>query len=195
MFDIVFLPLEVVAEYSKDRISAKKVDASNYVGVDNLLQECLGKVDSLYVPQDGNQIAFRENDILIGNIRPYLKKAWLADCNGGTNGDVLTIRVNDDKWVTPKFLYYVLTSDRFFAYNMQNAKGAKMPRGNKEAIMKYTVPLPSMEKQERIVAVLDRFNSLCNNLSSGLPAEIEARKKQYEYYRDKLLSFEEVKLL
>ena len=53
------------------------------------------------------------------------------------------------------------------------------------------IPLPSIESQRRIVAILDRFDALCNDLSSGLPAEIEARRKQYEYYRDKLLTFKE----
>ena len=53
-----------------------------------------------------------------------------------------------------------------------------------------TIMLPSIEEQNRIVAILDRFDSLCNDISVGLPAEIEARQKQYEYYRDKLLSFE-----
>ena len=73
---------------------------------------------------------------------------------------------------------------------MQNAKGAKMPRGNKEQVMKYQLAIPSLADQERIVSILDRFDALCNDLSRGLPAEIEARRKQYEYYRDKLLSFE-----
>jgi type I restriction enzyme S subunit len=54
-----------------------------------------------------------------------------------------------------------------------------------------TIALPSLRDQEKIVKVLDRFDTLCNDLSSGLPAEIEARQKQYEYYRDKLLSFRE----
>jgi type I restriction enzyme S subunit len=66
-----------------------------------------------------------------------------------------------------------------------------MPRGNKTAIMGYTFCVPSLEEQERIVTILDRFDSLCNDISTGLPAEIEARQKQYEYYRDKLLTFEE----
>ena len=55
------------------------------------------------------------------------------------------------------------------------------------------IPVPSLQEQERIVAILDRFDTLCNDLSEGLPAEIEARQKQYEYYRDKLLDFTEVK--
>lgn len=65
-----------------------------------------------------------------------------------------------------------------------------MPRGNKDAIMDYSFEVPNIAEQERIVSILDRFDSLCNDIASGLPAEIEARQKQYEYYRDKLLSFE-----
>lgn len=55
--------------------------------------------------------------------------------------------------------------------------------------MEIKVPIPSIQEQARIVAILDRFDALCNDLTSGLPAEIEARRKQYEYYRDKLLTF------
>lgn len=64
-----------------------------------------------------------------------------------------------------------------------------MPRGNKDEILKYTFVLPIKEKQKEIIAILDRFDVLCNDLSKGLPAEIEARQKQYEYYRNKLLQF------
>ena len=62
-----------------------------------------------------------------------------------------------------------------------------------EKIRKFEIPLPPLKEQQRIVDILDRFDRLCNDLSEGLPAEIEARKKQYEYYRDKLLTFKEKK--
>ena len=68
---------------------------------------------------------------------------------------------------------------------------ATPPKINKDAIGKVKILLPPLEEQQRIVSILDRFDTLCNDLTSGLPAEIEARQKQYEYYRDKLLTFKE----
>ena len=184
--------LSDVASYSRDRIDAKELNEDTYVGVDNLLQECAGKTLSTHVPEDGRLTKYKENDILIGNIRPYLKKIWFSNNVGGTNGDVLVIKVNDIQKVYPRFLYYILSSSEFFAYDMNYSKGAKMPRGDKDAIMKYPLSIPSLEEQERIVAILDNFDSLTTDISIGLPAEIEARQKQYEYYRDKLLSFKEL---
>lgn len=67
--------------------------------------------------------------------------------------------------------------------------GAAQPNLSAQSVKNYVFPIPSIEKQERIVSILDRFDKLCNDISEGLPAEIEARQKQYEYYRDKLLSF------
>lgn len=191
VYGVVNVRLGDIAEYSTNRIGASKVDRNNYVGVDNLLADRKGKTQSVYVPENGNLTAFYCKNTLIGNIRPYLKKIWFANCDGGTNGDVLVIKPNEN-FVEAKYLYYVLASDRFFAFDMQYAKGAKMPRGNKEEIMTYQFPLPPLEKQKEIVEILDRFDNLCNDISEGLPAEIEARQKQYEYYRDKLLNFKDI---
>lgn len=178
-----------IAEYSKTRISFEKVDAQNYVGVDNLLQNRAGKTDSSYVPTSGNLTRYIENDILIGNIRPYLKKIWQADRVGGTNGDVLVIRLTD-KTVSSRYLYQVLSDDKFFTYNMKHAKGAKMPRGNKDKIMKYRFQIPkNPDEQAHIASILDKFDTLTNSISEGLPREIALRQKQYEYYRDLLFSF------
>ena len=190
--DIEWKALGEVAFYSKSRIAAIEICSNTYVGVDNLIQNKKGKTYSTYVPTSGNLTKFIPNDILIGNIRPYLKKIWKSNITGGTNGDVLVIRINDDfkTKLNPDYLYYLLSSDSFFEFNMQYAKGAKMPRGDKESILKYSLPIPPLEEQNRIVAILDKFDALVNDISTGLPAEIKARREQYEYYRGKLLSFE-----
>ncbi|QXP69316.1 restriction endonuclease subunit S [Polaribacter sp. R2A056_3_33] len=186
--EVEWKTLGEVAEYSKTRISFENLNEDNYVGVDNLLQNRLGKKVSSRVPTKGNSTQYIVNDILIGNIRPYLKKIWFSDCIGGTNGDVLVIRITDSK-ITPKYLYQILADDSFFEYNMQHAKGAKMPRGNKSKIMEYLIPIPPIEEQERIVTILDKFDTLTTSISEGLPKEIDLRKKQYEYYREMLLTF------
>ena len=177
--------LEEIAHYAKTRIDCKTINEDNYVGVENLLQNKAGKTKATSVPTTGMVIAYQKNDILIGNIRPYLRKVWLADCEGGTNGDVLTVQIEDTEKVIPQFLYYVLSSEKFFLYDIQNSKGAKMPRGSKDAVMKFEVPLPPPEVQREIVRILDNFT----NLTAELTAELTARQKQYEFYRDKLLTF------
>ena len=143
------------------------------------------------IPVSDSFIKYETDDILIGNIRPYLKKIWKADRTGGTNQDVLTIRIKSQwkKSVSPEYLYYQLSSDTFFNYDMQNAKGAKMPRGSKEAVMNYPLYLLSYAEQIKTANTLNHFEKLCFDLTTGIPAEIEARQKQYEYYRDKLLDF------
>lgn len=185
--------LHDVAHYSRERINANKINGQSYVGVDNLLQNKQGKVDSVFVPEKGQLIQYQTNDVLIGNIRPYLKKIWHANNDGGTNGDVLCIRLNDAAKgkIRPRFLYQMLASEEFFTYAIKNSRGAKMPRGNKDLTMKFDFRLPPIAVQEEIVTILDRFETLVNDIKSGLPAEIAARRKQYEYYRDKLLTFKE----
>lgn len=178
-----------VAIYAKVRISANKLNKENYVGVENLLQNKLGKTSSNYVPTEGSFIEYLPNDILIGNIRPYLRKIWLSDRKGGTNGDVLVIRLTD-KNILPRYLYHILANEHFFEYNVKYSKGAKMPRGDKAAILQYEFDVPPLEEQHRIVSILDKFETLTNSITEGLPLAIEQSQKRYEYYRELLLNFE-----
>ena len=178
-----------IAEYSSSRISAEELDTFNYVGVDNLLKDKYGREDSEYVPQTGSSIRFERSNILIGNIRPYLRKIWYSDRIGGTNGDVLAINVKNKKTVSPRYLYHVLADERFFEYNIKYSKGAKMPRGDKKKIMEYKFSIPPLHVQQHVVSILDKFDTLVNDLKEGLPKEIEQRQKQYEYWREFLLNF------
>ena len=89
----------------------------------------------------------------------------------------------------PQYVMYLLQSALMKRYIRKNIKGSAQPNLNLQQLNDFVIPLPSLSEQARIVSILDRFDALCNDLTSGLPAEIEARRKQYEYYRDKLLTF------
>lgn len=186
--EVEWKKMSEVSFYPKTRINASELSDNSYIGVENLLKDKLGRTDSTVKPE-GSVIQFVEKDILIGNIRPYLRKIWKSDCKGGTNGDVLCIRVKVPSEVSADYLFHILSSEKFFLYDIKNSKGAKMPRGDKSAVMDFEIPIPSLEEQHRIVSILDCFESLTTSLQSGLPAEIAARRQQYEHYRDKLLTF------
>ena len=101
------------------------------------------------------------------------------------NVDTIFYTEINQKIVVPKYLFYLLLKEHL--ENLNKASG--VPSLTQEILNKVVLLVPSCEEQERIVKILDRFDTLCNDLTSGLPAEIEARQKQYEYYRDKLLQF------
>ena len=94
---------------------------------------------------------------------------------------------NDESIVLNSYLRYCYELKPWKA-----SEGGTIPRLYNDNIAKAVIAVPSIEEQKRIVSILDRFDAICNDLTSGLPAEIEARQKQYEYYRDKLLTFKEV---
>lgn len=110
------VPLSAVANYSDTRIEAAKLDERTFVGVDNLLADKGGKTDASYPPNSARLTAYEAGDILLGNIRPYLKKVWLATEVGGCSGDVLAIRISKmhRTLIEPRYLYYVLSADDFF---------------------------------------------------------------------------------
>ncbi len=133
---------------------------------------------SIVLPNIGNcgEVYFITPDIL-----PY-KKSALAP-------NALLIRSSN---IDLKFLYYWFTGDDFQKRLKKIVSPVGQGKFNKTELKQLLIPLPPLAEQERIVAILDRFDALCNSLTEGLPAEIALRKKQYEYYRDKLLSFKEV---
>lgn len=178
---VPFRQVGEIAEIASARVDASTLDRTTYVGVDNLLQNFRGRGDSGYSGNGGGAIGFQPGDILIGNIRPYLKKVWLADRVGGASPDVVTVTPRP-AWrdrVIPRFMYYLLASDAFIDFMMKHAKGGKMPRGDKSALLKYRIPVPPLEVQREIVRILDTFSEL----EAGLEAELEARKVQYAHYR------------
>jgi len=182
---VVYKRLGEVASYSNSRVEAIELDETNFVGVDNLLPNRRGKTNAIYRSNTARLTRYEIGDILLGNIRPYLKKVWRATDSGGCSGDVLAVRISStgEPTLISEFVYYLLSSDEFFAYNMRHAKGAKMPRGSKEAILKFRIPIPPVSVQWEIVRMLDTFAEL----ERELEAELEARRLQLSHYRQSLL--------
>ena len=150
--------LGAVASYSQERVACSNLTADTYVGVDNLLQNMEGKVTSQFVPNSGTAIAYSDGDILLSNIRPYLKKIWLADNDGGSSGDVLVLKVNKET-IYPKYLFYQLATDEFFEYEMHHIKGVKMPRADRSSVLNYTIYVPPLATQRKIVAEIEKIES------------------------------------
>ena len=135
----------------RDRIETSCLDSSTYISTENMLPNKAGITLSSGIPS-GNAIKFKNGDVLISNIRPYFKKIWRADKVGGCSADVICLRAANG--VDPLFLYYLLSQDLFFDYVMQGAKGTKMPRGDKNQIMQWSIMLPSIKEQQGISTIL-----------------------------------------
>ena len=116
-------------------------------------QDFAGIKDAISLPSSGSAVEFQVGDILISNIRPYLKKIWLSDRNGGCSTDVLALRTKNEK-VDSSFLYCCLANDDFVSYVMSGAKGVKMPRGDKQHILSYNLGVPSVQEQRRIAELV-----------------------------------------
>lgn len=114
--------------------------------------------------------------------------AWLGNEDIAISGDAYIYTHEQN----PKFIAYLFQTERFLAFKKMNVSGTKVTRISGDSLAKYPIPIPPLELQEKIVAILDRFETLVNDLTNGLPAEIAAVKDQYEYYRNKLLTFKKL---
>ncbi|WP_157148685.1 restriction endonuclease subunit S [Brachyspira pilosicoli] len=112
--------------------------------------------------------------------------------DGSIGFATIVTRIKDNSKVYNKYICYFLNSRKAKSQISSLIKGDR-DNLNLKDFNKIIVPIPPLEEQERIVKILDQFDTLCNDITRGLPAEIELRKKQYEYYRDKLLTFKEKK--
>lgn len=150
--------LSDVCEYRKDRISAEKINENNYISTENMLPNHGGIELATSIIEAKTFPAYKKEDILLSNIRPYFKKIWFADRIGGCSNDVLVLKTKGD--FNKKFLYYVLSDNNFFNYATVTSKGTKMPRGSKHAIMKYRVPDVNNTVQKRIADILSAYDDL-----------------------------------
>lgn len=151
--------LKECAKYSSLRTS--RITLDTYVSTENMLPNKGGITTIDSIPDCKTVSKYEPTDILISNIRPYFCKIWYATREGGCSNDVLVIKAN--KNIDSKFLYYVLSDNNFFNYDTVTSKGTKMPRGNKNAIMKYLVPKIELQTQKKIASILSAYDSLIEN--------------------------------
>jgi type I restriction enzyme S subunit len=147
-------------------------------------------INSANAPSRAQQI-IKNNDVLFATTRPTLQRYCFIPSK--FDGQICStgyciLRANTQR-ILPKFLYFTITTGNFNLYVENNQEGTSYPAISDAKVKRYKFSLPSLEEQARIVSILDRFDTLTTDITSGLPAEIEARRKQYEYYRDKLLTF------
>ena len=132
------------------------------------------------------------------------KKEDILVTRTGSTGKIITgvegcfhnnfFKVEPNERILKRYLYFVLNSKRMYNKMLRAASGGTVPDLPHRKFYNLEIFLPSIEEQEKIINILDSFEKLCNDISEGLPAEIEARRKQYEYYRDELLTFKELKV-
>lgn len=147
------------ASWGKDRTD--NINYESYISTENMIKDKGGVTIASSLPDSKTASAYRPNDILLSNIRPYFRKIWYADKNGSCSNDVLVVRANED--IDSKFLYYVLSDNNFFNYDTVTSKGTKMPRGTQTAIMKYLVPDINIGKQRKIANILSTYDNLVEN--------------------------------
>ena len=167
-----------------------------YVGTENMyslkkgIAPHLGRLPYMQVRE------YQINDILVSNIRPYLKKIWLANRHGGCSSDVIVFRVKDTEIYSSAYIYTVLSDDSFFKYVMDSAIGTKMPRGDKAAIKAYSLTIPKDIAEQRaiaealsdvdgLIAALDKKIAKKRLLKQGAMQQLLTGKKRLPGFTDK----------
>ena len=135
-----------ICEYAKEKADIANIDRNTYITTENMCSNKQGVVPPSSVPENIQVTIYSPDDILLSNIRPYFKKLWLSDRNGGCSNDVLCIRSKSK--IFKYFVYYTIRQDEFFDYVMLGSKGSKMPRGDKHHIMNWPIQKPPKQMLE-----------------------------------------------
>ncbi|MED4853724.1 restriction endonuclease subunit S, partial [Caldifermentibacillus hisashii] len=174
--------LEDVCYFGNDKIETKMISLEDYISTENMLPNKGGISIASSLPSTKVVRMYEKNDVLISNIRPYFKKIWFARKIGGASNDVLILKGRNKKILDNKFMYYYLSQDGFFSYVTATAKGTKMPRGDKTAIMNYKINLPTIQEQENIVRILtslDKKIEINNEINKKLEEMAQAIFKHW----------------
>ena len=167
--------LSSLCSYAKGKVAVDTLNNKTYISTENMMPNKGGIKAASSLPSMQYTQVFSAGDVLVSNIRPYFKKIWIAEYNGGCSNDVLVFKAEDR--CNPIFLYYVLSNDAFFDYATATSKGTKMPRGDRTAIMQYEVPDVDYSTQQRIGEVLrslDRQIATNRKINDNLQQQAQA---------------------
>ena len=166
--------------YAKGKVNVTELTEKNYISTENMLSNKGGVTTASSLPRTVQTQQYQQYDILVSNIRPYFKKIWFAESDGDCSNDVLVLRAKEG--IDAKFLYYVLADDAFFDYSNATSKGTKMPRGDKNAIMQYTVPAFDLETQQKIAGILSDIDvkiELNKQINLNLEQQVQLLYENY----------------
>ena len=174
------MKLSEIAFYVEERVNSDTISLEEYVTTDCILQNKRGRECATNLPpQSCSLVCYKKGDVLVANIRPYLKKIWYADIDGAASSDVLVFRAKDGH--SSEFLFATLLQDSFYDYVMQGAKGSKMPRGDKEQIMRYEMPTLSIAEESIGKFIMDINRKI--RLNEQINQNLEAMAKLlYDYW-------------
>lgn len=156
-----------IAPFVITKIPIKSIPVESYVTTANMLQDRQGYIPNDSKPEIDKTTEYKKGDILVSNIRPYLKKIWLADRDGGCSNDVLVFRnQKPDEYMT-EYLYIVMCSDIFFEYMMVGKTGLKMPRGDKKIIPGFLIPKLPLKKTGKTYKRMVYTGQLCSTTKNS----------------------------
>ena len=150
--------LSDVADFVTERVPLTRLRLVDYISTENILPDFRGVTRASHLPSSGSAIRFQVNDVLVSNIRPYLKKVWQATQGGGASNDVIVIRAKQG--LVAEYFPYVLKSDAFIDHVMKGAKGVKMPRGDVSLMKDYGVPYPLATEQRKLADCLSSLDEV-----------------------------------
>lgn len=195
--DVPSLPISQIATF-KYGYTDKAQDAGDarFIRITDITDDgCLNPLDAKYInmTEESKKYLLTKGDLLLARTgASYGKTLYYPDNSQAVYASFLIKIKPDNTKILNRFYWHFSKSSLYWTQAEKLVSKGGQQQFNTGAIGRVLIPVPSLDEQRRIVSILDRFDAICNDLASGLPAEIAARQKQYEYYRDKLLMFKEL---
>ena len=190
---------DVCVDVENIRWSENRDDVYSYIDLTSVDRDTKKITNTIEIsfedaPSRAQQIV-KKDDVIYGTTRPTLQRYCIIpeEFDGQICSTGYSVLRSNKNMILPKFLYYLVSTKKFDTHVERYQRGSAYPAISDKDLKMFKIDLPPIPLQKVIVEILDRFETLIHDLQDGLPAEINLRQKQYEYYRDKLLTFQGLK--